>query len=104
MFVSAAVSSLCRTTAIATTVAYGSLIGLFGGTMLIWVNRDAPFGRTVVENALRLNPMAAALNAMQAGGFEDYDLIPSAWWIAGIASTLLLSLLFIRTLRLTQPD
>ncbi|MFM7036930.1 MAG: ABC transporter permease subunit [Planctomycetaceae bacterium] len=104
MFISAAVSSLFRTTAIATTVAYGALIGLFGGTMLIWVNRDAPFGRTVVENALRLNPMAAALNAMQAGGFEDYNLFPSALWIAGVASVLLLVLLFVRTLRLTRPD
>jgi ABC-type transport system involved in multi-copper enzyme maturation permease subunit len=104
MLVSAAVSSLFRSTAIATTVAYGSLIALFGGTMLIWVNRDAPFGRSLVENALRLNPMAAALNAMQASGFEDYNLIPSTWWIAGIASVLLLALLFVRTLKLTRPD
>jgi ABC-type transport system involved in multi-copper enzyme maturation permease subunit len=104
MLVSAAVSSLFRTTAIATTVAYGSLIALFGGTMLIWVNRDAPFGRTLVENSLRLNPMAAALNAMQASGFEDYNLIPSTWWFAGVASALLLVLLFVRTLKLTRPD
>lgn len=104
MLISAAVSSLCRSTAIATTVAYGALIALFGGTMLIWVNRDAPFGNTMVENTLRLNPMAAALNAMQAEGFTSYNLIPSAWWIAGVSSGLLLVLLFVQTLRLTRPD
>ena len=104
MLVSAAVSSLFRSTAIATTVAYGVLIGLFGGTMLVWVNRDAPFGHAMVENTLRLNPMAAALNAMQASGFTDYNLLPSAWYVAGVSSVLLLILLFVQTLRLTRPD
>jgi len=85
-------------------VAYGVLISLFGGTMLVWVNRDAPFGFALVENTLRLNPMAAALNAMQVDGFTAYSLIPSAWWIAGISSSLLLALLFVQTLRLTRPD
>lgn len=104
MLISATISSLFRSTAIATTVAYGVLIGLFGGTMLVWVNRDAPFGHSLVENTLRLNPMAAALNAMQATGFEKYNLVPSAWWISGITSAVLLVLLFVQTLRLTRPD
>ncbi|MFN9221883.1 MAG: ABC transporter permease, partial [Planctomyces sp.] len=101
MLISAAVSSLFRSTAIATTVAYGVLIALFGGTMLVWVNRDAPFGHGMVENTLRLNPMAAALNAMQAQGFTSYNLLPSAWYVAGVSSVLLLVLLFVQTLRLT---
>ncbi|MFM8725384.1 MAG: ABC transporter, partial [Planctomycetaceae bacterium] len=104
MLISAAVSSLFRSTAIATTVAYGVLIGLFGGTMLVWVNRDAPFGHAMVENTLRLNPMAAALNAMQAQGFTSYNLLPSAWYVAAVSSALLLVLLFVQTLRLTRPD
>ena len=104
MLISAAVSSLFRSTAIATTVAYGVLIALFGGTMLVWVNRDAPFGHGMVENTLRLNPMAAALNAMQAQGFTSYNLLPSAWYVAGVSSVLLLILLFVQTLRLTRPD
>ena len=104
MLISATVSSFFRSTAVATTVSYGLLIGLFAGTMLIWVNREAPFGYSFVENALRLNPMAAALNAIQANGFQSFELIPSAWWISGVASGLLLVVLYLRTVRLTQPD
>ncbi len=104
MLISAVTSSFCRATAIATTVAYAVLISVFGGTLLVWVNRDAPFGHDLVENVLRLNPMAAALNAIQAEGFTDYNLLPSAWWIAGVSSVLLMALLFSRTLVLTKPD
>ena len=104
MLISAVTSSFCRATAIATTAAYGILITVFGGTLLVWVNRDAPFGRDLVENVLRLNPMAAALNAIQAEGFTDYNLLPSAWWIAGVSSVLLMVVLFAQTLRLTRPD
>ena len=104
MLISATVSSFFRSTAVATSVSYGLLIGLFAGTMLIWVNLKAPFGYSFVENALRLNPMAAALNAIQATGFQAFDLIPSAWWISGVTSGLLLVILYLRTVRLTQPD
>jgi ABC-type transport system involved in multi-copper enzyme maturation permease subunit len=104
MLVSATVSSFFRKTAVATTVSYGCLVAIFGGTMLIWMNREAPFGFGFVQQALRLNPMAAALNAMQAAGFESYDLIPSSWWITGITSIVLLVILYFQTLRLTRPD
>jgi ABC-type transport system involved in multi-copper enzyme maturation permease subunit len=104
MLVSATVSSFFRTTAIATTVSYGILIAVFGGTMLIWMNRDAPFGYEVVQNALRLNPMAAALHAMQTEGFRTYTLIPSTWWISGISCGVLLVVLYGRLVRLTRPD
>ena len=104
MLVSATVSSFFRKTAVATTVSYGCLVAIFGGTMLIWMNREAPFGFGFVQQALRLNPMAAALNAMQANGFESYDLIPSSWWITGITSIVLLVILYFQTLRLTRPD
>ena len=104
MLVSATISSFFRSTAIATTVSYGILIAVFGGTMLVWMNRDAPFGRDFVEYALRLNPMAAALNAMQTTGFTSYDLVPSTWWITGISSGVLLVILYARLIRLTRPD
>lgn len=104
MLISAAVSSLFRSTAVATSVSYGLLIVLFVGTILVWVNRDAPFGYSIVENALRLNPMAAALNAIQASGFQSYNLIPSAWWITGLTSVALLTLLYARIDRLSRPD
>lgn len=104
MLVSATISSFFRKTAVATTVSYAFLVAIFGGTMLIWLNRDAPFGFGFVEAALRLNPMAAALNAMQATGFETYNLIPSTWWITGITCAVLLVVLYVQTLRLTKPD
>lgn len=104
MLVSATISSFFRSTAIATTVSYGILIAVFGGTMLVWMNRDAPFGYEFVQNALRLNPMAAALNAMQTDGFTSYNLVPSTWWITGISSGVLLVILYGRLIRLTRPD
>jgi ABC-type transport system involved in multi-copper enzyme maturation permease subunit len=104
MLVSAAVRSFFHSTAIATTVSYGILISIFGGTMLVWMNRDAPFGYNLVQNALRLNPMAAALNAMQTEGFESYNLVPSSWWIAGVSCGVLLLILYGQLMRLTRPD
>jgi len=104
MLVSATVSSFFRSTAVATAVSYALLVAIFGGTMLIWMNRDAPFGFDFVQNALRLNPMAAALNAMQADGFQSYNLIPSAWVITGATSVVLMVILYMQTLRLTKPD
>lgn len=104
MLISATVSSFFRTSAIATTVSYGILILIFGGTMLVWMNRDAPFGHEFVQSALRLNPMAAALNAMQADGFQGYDLIPATWQYTGATCAVLLVILYLRVFRLTKPD
>lgn len=104
MLISATVSSFFRTSAIATTVSYGILILIFGGTMLVWMNRDAPFGHEFVQSALRLNPMAAALNAMQADGFQGYDLIPATWKYTGATCAVLLVILYLRVFRLTRPD
>lgn len=104
MLISATVSSFFRSTAVATAVSYALLVAIFGGTMLIWMNREAPFGFDFVQNALRLNPMAAALNAMQAEGFQSYNLIPSAWGITGACSVVLMIILYVQTLRLTKPD
>ena len=104
MLVAATVSSFFRSTAIATTVSYGVLIAVFGGTMLVWMNRDAPFGYEFVQNSLRLNPMAAALNAMQTEGFESYNLVPSTWWITGASCGVLLIVLYGQIIRLTRPD
>ena len=104
MLVSATVSSFFRSTAVATTVSYGVLVSLFAGTMLVWINRDAPFGNTVVENTLRFNPMAAALNAIQADGFQSYNLVPSTWWVCGVISVVLSFILYVQVIRLSRPD
>lgn len=104
LLTSATISSFFRTTASATAVSYLVLLSLFAGTTLIWANRDSPFSFTVVENALQLNPMAAALNAIQVPGFESYGLIPSAWFISGALCALLMAVLYVRLHLLTRPD
>lgn len=104
LLTSATISSFFRTTASATAVSYLVLLTLFAGSMLVWANRDSPFSFTVVENVLKFNPMAAALNAIQVTGFEAYNLIPSAWYISGGCCCLLIVILYTRLYLLTRPD
>ncbi|MEP3481279.1 MAG: ABC transporter permease subunit [Fuerstiella sp.] len=104
LLVSATISSFFKTTAAATAVSYLALLSLFAGTMLVWANRDRPFSFTFVENVLQTNPMAAALNAMQVAGFENYSLVPSAWFISGGGCIVLLVILYVRLHLLTRAD
>ena len=101
---SAAVSSLCRRTAVATTTAYTLLVGMSAGTMLVWLGRDAPFGHATVQAVLRINPMAAALAEIETPGLAQYDLLPANWQLIGAASVFLLILLAVQTWRLTRPQ
>lgn len=100
---SAAVSSLYRRTAGATTTAYAALVGLCGGTMLVWLGRDAPFSHYTVENVLKVNPLATALSLLKAPGFESYSLAPANWWIMGVGSVVCLTVLAVQVWRLTRP-
>ncbi len=104
MLMSATISSFFRTTAAATTVSYATLILMFAGPMLIWINRDAPFGHDLVERTLMLNPLAAALNAMRTPGFESYELIPAAWYTAGALCAALVVILYVRIWRISRAD
>lgn len=103
VFLSAAASSLFKKTATATTVAYGVLLIVCAGTLLIWLGRDAPFGHATVERALSINPMAAALSVIQTPGFTQYNLLPTNWWVTGAMSLILLAVLVVQTIRLTRP-
>jgi ABC-type polysaccharide/polyol phosphate export permease len=104
VLLSAAVSSMFRRTAAATATAYTLLVALCAGTMLVWLGRDAPFTQRTVEAVLQVNPLAAALAAIQAPGFSDYHLVPANWWIIGTASVVCLLTLIVRTWRLTRPQ
>lgn len=104
VLLSATVSSMFRRTAPATTTAYVVLFLIFAGTMLVWLGEDAPFGRPTVEAALALNPMAAALSAIKAPGFAEYDLVPANWWMMGSLSAVMLLVLVAQTWRLTRPQ
>ena len=104
LVLSAAISSLFRRTAPAMTTAYTLLFGICAGTLLIWLGRDAPFGHTMVETTLTINPMAAALSVIEAPGFAQYRLVPGNWWFIGGASACLLIFLVMQTGRLTRPQ
>jgi ABC-type transport system involved in multi-copper enzyme maturation permease subunit len=104
VLVSAAISSLFRSTAAATTVSYLVLLIIFLGPLLIWLGRGAPFGRGTVEMALTLSPVAAALQAAETPGFRDYQLLPNTWWLIGSASIALLIFLSARVWQLYKPE
>ena len=90
--------------AAATTAAYVAVLGLFGGTLLIWLARDAPFGFQTFENALKLNPMSAALSVFNLPGFRNYQLIPVSWWVAGVVIVFCFLVMRFRVQSLTRPE
>jgi ABC-type transport system involved in multi-copper enzyme maturation permease subunit len=100
----AAVGSLFRHTAAATTVAYLALLAVCAGPLLFWLGRDAPFGHRTVEIVLTVDPLAAALNASNNLAFTRYDLLPANWWFLAGACLVLLAFLFFRTWQLTRPQ
>ena len=104
LVLSATVSSFFRRTAAATITAYGLLMGFYGGTMLFWLGRDAPFGPSLVKAALVVNPLAAALTILEVPGFQQYRLVPANWWLTSMAIAGCLVVLTARTWRLTRPE
>ncbi len=104
VLVTAAVSSLFARTAPATTVAYTLLVGLCVGTMLVWLGRDTRFSHSTVETVLTINPMAAALNIIEAPGFADYQIAQANMWFVGYVSLAAFCLLLFRTWQLTRPQ
>ncbi len=101
--VSAAVGSLFRSTAISTLVAYVVVMAIFLVPLLVWLARDAPFGHSVVQSALLINPSGAALSVIETPGFEGYHLLPGAWWIAGGISAFMFLVFGTQVWRLTRP-
>jgi ABC-type transport system involved in multi-copper enzyme maturation permease subunit len=103
MLLSAAVGSLFRRTAPATSVAYAILLAICAGPLLIWMGRNAPFGHGTVQTALSINPIAAALSVIRTPGFQEYDLLPANWWFLGIGSAVSLMVLVAQTRRISRP-
>ena len=100
---SAAVGSLFRRTTTATAAAYAVQLVICGGPLLVWLAREAPFGHDLVERALIINPVAAALSTIRFPGFQDYVLLPANWWFLGLASAVSVAVLLIRTLQISRP-
>lgn len=106
LLMTATVSSLFRRTAQATATAYTLLVALCAGTMLLWLGEAAPFSHATVAAVLRLNPVAAALELIDAPGFSGplgYRIVPTNWWIMGGGCGLSLLVLVVQTWRLTRP-
>lgn len=103
VLVSAAISSLFARTAPATVTAYTFLAILCAGTFLFWLGEDAPFTHQAVERALMFNPLAAALNLIQAPGFRHYNLVPGTWWFMIGLCLLSIVVLVVRTWQLIRP-
>jgi ABC-type transport system involved in multi-copper enzyme maturation permease subunit len=104
VLVSAAASSLFRSTATATTASYLALLAFCVGPLLVWLAREAPFGHATVQAALTIDPVAAALQASDTPGFVQYELLPANWWIIGSACVALLFFLGVRTWQLYRPE
>jgi ABC-type transport system involved in multi-copper enzyme maturation permease subunit len=104
VLVSAAISSLFRSTATAMAVSYAVLLAVCVAPLLVWLGRDAPFGHATVQAALVIDPVAAALQAAETPGFASYELLPWNWWIIGSACLALLVFLGLRTWQLCRPE
>jgi ABC-type transport system involved in multi-copper enzyme maturation permease subunit len=104
VLVSAAASTLFRSTAAATTISYSVLLAVCVGPLLVWLGRGAPFGPSAVEMVLKCSPIAAALNAADTPGFTDYTLLPANWWLIGFSCLALLGLVIVRTWQLCRPE
>jgi ABC-type transport system involved in multi-copper enzyme maturation permease subunit len=104
VLVSAAASTLFRSTAQATTASYVVLLTICVGPLLVWLGREAPFGHAAVEAVLTIDPVAAALQASETPGFTRYELLPANWWIMGAACAGLLVLLCARIWHLCRPE
>jgi ABC-type transport system involved in multi-copper enzyme maturation permease subunit len=103
LLLSAAVSSCLRRTAAATATAYALLLALCAGPILVWLGAGRMFEHGLVQQALRLDPLATALSLIDAPGFADYQLKPQNWWFMAGASALCLVVLWVRTRALTRP-
>lgn len=104
VLISAAASTLFRSTAAATTASYLALLTVCLAPLLVWLGRDAPFGHTTVRSVLLVDPVAAALQAADTPGFNQYELLPFNWWIIGSACVVLLVFLSVRTWQLYRPE
>jgi hypothetical protein len=104
VLVSAASSTLFRSTAAAMSASYVAILIVCLGPLLVWLAREAPFGHATVEAALLVDPVAAALQASGTPGFTTYDLLPMNWWIIGGLCVALLAFLRFRTWQLCRPE
>jgi hypothetical protein len=104
VLVSAASSTLFRSTAAAMSASYVAILIICLGPLLVWLAREAPFGHAAVEAVLLINPVAAALQASDTPGFNTYELLPLNWWIIGGLCLTLLAFLRFRTWQLYRPE
>jgi ABC-type transport system involved in multi-copper enzyme maturation permease subunit len=104
VLVSAAASTLFRSTAVAMIVSFLALLAICMGPLLFWLGREAPWGHSTVQAVLTLDPVAAALQAARTPGFTQYELLPMNWWLIGATCAVLLAFICARTWQLCRPE
>ena len=104
LLVTTTVSSFFRRTATATTTAYTLLVGLVAGTLLFHLGLGSPFSLGMVEAVLAFNPLATALNLIEAPQFSQYELWPRNWYYMGAICLICFLLLLARIRNLTKPQ
>ena len=72
--------------------------------MLFHLGLGSPFSLNMVEAVLAFNPLATALNLIEAPQFEQYELWPANWYYMGGMCVVCLLLLLVRTRNLTKPQ
>ena len=102
--VSAAVGSFFSSTTAATVTVSLVLLAAYLVPLGVWAFRDDPFGHRLVETALMATPLAAALAAIRMPGFTGYDLVPGAWWVAGVVIIAALTVFALRLRSLLRPE
>ena len=73
------------------------------GTLTVWLGKET-FSPAVVETVLKVNPLAAALSAIEESPFYSYNLLPTNWYIMGCASAVAFLVLGVQIWRLTRPQ
>jgi ABC-type transport system involved in multi-copper enzyme maturation permease subunit len=104
VLVSAAASTLFRSTATSMIVSFIALLTICLGPLLFWLGREAPWGHSTVQAALSIDPVAAALQAAHTPNFTQYELLPLNWWIIATACVALTVFICARTWQLCRPD
>ena len=86
MLISATVSSFVRTTAAATTIAYGILIALYAGTMLVWINAEPGLVKSIAFNTLIIAGVSTVLvNGNPLLRFDGYYVLGDLLEIPNLA-------------------
>ncbi len=95
-------SSLFARTAVATAWAYGLVIALAAGSLLVLLDPEG-FSQAFTRVVFMLNPLTVAMDAAGAPALQKYDLVDVHLKLSGCASLLMFLLATVRVFHLRRP-